>query len=289
MYDTFIFLINLLSLNLVLGSTLVALLVSTKWNSFIMRRGTLFFSGLSLYLLSSIYQDSLFQPNVLIPSQITTIFFILGHTLFVFSSPLLIANLISHKSITKREWWFISILYTLFLLTLIPSLESINIGVIIVTITSIVIRMLILLKGTINNLSENRLVRLYRLCLWGTALFIPFIVADIYRFFTLCQTHPALSLYVIFLTILLIRISYVHFTLFESSTAQEKLTLQLSQFGFSERELEIAHSILQGLSNKVIADKASISVKTVETHCRNIYKKANVTSRPSFFAKIFLK
>jgi DNA-binding NarL/FixJ family response regulator len=44
------------------------------------------------------------------------------------------------------------------------------------------------------------------------------------------------------------------------------------------RELEIAKLILQSLSNKDIARVLDISVRTVETHRRNIFKKLNCNS-----------
>lgn len=160
-------------------------------------------------------------------------------------------------------------------------------GVIIVTFSAVVIRMLIIINGEIKHLTNRSLVRLYTTCIWGTALFTPFIALDIYRYFTICKSHPALSLYIIFLTILIMCLCYVHFTLYESSTAQERLLLQLSRYDLSGREVEIAQFILKGLSNRAIADEASISVKTVETHCGNVYKKTGVTSRPGFFAKIY--
>jgi LuxR family maltose regulon positive regulatory protein len=45
------------------------------------------------------------------------------------------------------------------------------------------------------------------------------------------------------------------------------------------RELEILEQLLQGKSNKEIGEQLFISIYTVKTHLRNIYKKFDVTSR----------
>lgn len=49
----------------------------------------------------------------------------------------------------------------------------------------------------------------------------------------------------------------------------------------SERELEVIHLIRDGLSSKEIADKLTISIKTVEVHRHNILKKLKVKNTAS--------
>jgi DNA-binding NarL/FixJ family response regulator len=51
----------------------------------------------------------------------------------------------------------------------------------------------------------------------------------------------------------------------------------------SEREHEIANTILDGLSYKMIAEKMFISIDTVRSHIRNIYKKLNINSKTELF------
>jgi DNA-binding NarL/FixJ family response regulator len=51
----------------------------------------------------------------------------------------------------------------------------------------------------------------------------------------------------------------------------------------SEREHEIAKTILDGLSYKLIADELYISIDTVRAHIRNIYKKLNINSKSELF------
>jgi DNA-binding NarL/FixJ family response regulator len=51
----------------------------------------------------------------------------------------------------------------------------------------------------------------------------------------------------------------------------------------SDREIEIANAIVEGLSYKIVADRFSISIDTVRTHIKNIYKKLNINSKSELF------
>lgn len=55
----------------------------------------------------------------------------------------------------------------------------------------------------------------------------------------------------------------------------------------SKRELQVAHKIMEGRSNKAIALELFISERTVKFHCANIYKKLNITSRTALIAGCF--
>ena len=62
---------------------------------------------------------------------------------------------------------------------------------------------------------------------------------------------------------------------------EEAETRNIKAFGdvpLTNRELEIIKLIAEGVSNRNIADKLFISVRTVETHRRNIMKKLQVRS-----------
>lgn len=57
----------------------------------------------------------------------------------------------------------------------------------------------------------------------------------------------------------------------------------------SEREAEILSYLSKGYHDKEIADKLFLSVKTVRTHLRNIYKKLHVRSRTEAVLKYLQK
>ncbi len=57
----------------------------------------------------------------------------------------------------------------------------------------------------------------------------------------------------------------------------------------SDREIEILSFLAKGFHDKEIADKFFLSVKTVRTHLRNIYKKLHVRSRTEAVLKYLQK
>jgi len=60
------------------------------------------------------------------------------------------------------------------------------------------------------------------------------------------------------------------------------------QYSISERESEIIESLASGKTNKEIAAELFISVNTVKTHIKNIYRKLDVKNRVQLFHKIKL-
>jgi two-component system, NarL family, nitrate/nitrite response regulator NarL len=54
---------------------------------------------------------------------------------------------------------------------------------------------------------------------------------------------------------------------------------QPPNFGLTKREMEILTAIVEGLSNKEIARKFSLSGDTVKHHLTNIFDKVGVVSR----------
>lgn len=55
----------------------------------------------------------------------------------------------------------------------------------------------------------------------------------------------------------------------------------------SKRELQVAHKIMEGLPNKLIANDLFISERTVKFHCANIYKKLKIRGRSALIAGCF--
>lgn len=64
------------------------------------------------------------------------------------------------------------------------------------------------------------------------------------------------------------------------------MEVNISASGLSTRELEIARCIMQGMSNKQIAETLQISPRTVSTHLSNMYQKLEVHNRVSLTAKL---
>jgi len=57
-------------------------------------------------------------------------------------------------------------------------------------------------------------------------------------------------------------------------------------FGITAREADVIERVVHGLPNKHIARDLSISLRTVETHLRNVFRKCGVRSRTELIRKI---
>lgn len=68
----------------------------------------------------------------------------------------------------------------------------------------------------------------------------------------------------------------------ENGNLAEKAPTSFSELGLTRREKEIALLLLDGRRRDEIAELLSISRGTINTHCTNIYRKANVTSVTEF-------
>lgn len=64
-----------------------------------------------------------------------------------------------------------------------------------------------------------------------------------------------------------------------------RLAVPQSDYGLSEREDEILHHLVDGLTKKEIAERLYLSRHTVDGHIRNIYAKLQVHSRTGAVAK----
>ncbi len=56
--------------------------------------------------------------------------------------------------------------------------------------------------------------------------------------------------------------------------------------GLSARESEVAALVADGATNQAVADALFLSVKTVESHLRNIFAKTGVSSREALAATV---
>lgn len=73
----------------------------------------------------------------------------------------------------------------------------------------------------------------------------------------------------------------------------QKKSLPIQEKAITKREEEVANYIMQGLSNKEIAEQMYISESTVKKHTSNLYQKLEITNREqlkqSYYADIKLK
>jgi DNA-binding CsgD family transcriptional regulator len=63
------------------------------------------------------------------------------------------------------------------------------------------------------------------------------------------------------------------------------LTKITSPVSLSPREREMLAFIVEGLTAKEIADRLGVSVHTIDTHTRHLFKKINVRSRAAAVAR----
>jgi len=60
---------------------------------------------------------------------------------------------------------------------------------------------------------------------------------------------------------------------------RQTVPLNMNEGQLSEREQEVLGLLAAGYRNKEVADKLSVSPKTIKAHIYNIYQKLHVTSR----------
>ena len=74
-------------------------------------------------------------------------------------------------------------------------------------------------------------------------------------------------------------LSRYYYLNYESLPKESDLKPNMSTFGLTEREQEIALLVIQGNDYNDIAEKLFISVNTVKTHVKKIYKKAGASNK----------
>ena len=66
---------------------------------------------------------------------------------------------------------------------------------------------------------------------------------------------------------------------FFSEEGMSYVKAYLSEQGLSRRETEVVVLVLQGMTNKQVADKLCVAEKTVKFHLTNIYKRMKISRR----------
>ena len=99
--------------------------------------------------------------------------------------------------------------------------------------------------------------------------------------------HSAPFIFIISISLLVFHVFY-HFY-FSSPISKTEKTLKddfIKNFSITKREQEIIVELLNGKSNKELAEALFVSEKTIETHLANIYRKVGVKNRLELFSRL---
>ncbi len=99
--------------------------------------------------------------------------------------------------------------------------------------------------------------------------------------------HSAPFIFIISISLLVFHVFY-HFY-FSSPISKTEKTLKddfIKDFSITKREQEIIIELLNGKSNKELAEALFVSEKTIETHLANIYRKVGVRNRLELFSRL---
>jgi len=123
---------------------------------------------------------------------------------------------------------------------------------------------------------EQRLARYFLIA------FLPQIVYSFIDFFLLKRvlfqiTHISYALFSVFVFVDLCSYFFRHYSR-DLDITSAKTSLK-DKFSLSEREIEVIELLAQGLTNQNICDQLHISINTVKSHIKSIYKKLDVTNR----------
>ena len=66
----------------------------------------------------------------------------------------------------------------------------------------------------------------------------------------------------------------------------KKKSLLLDDTNLTEREKEVLHLLIKGLSYKKIASDIFISIETLNSHIKNVYRKLDVHSRSELASRL---
>ena len=99
--------------------------------------------------------------------------------------------------------------------------------------------------------------------------------------------HDVPFIFIIFVSILIYHIFYRFY--FSSPIVKNEKTLSesfIKDFSITKREQEIIIALLDGKSNRELAETLFVSEKTIEAHLANIYRKVGVKNRLELFSRL---
>ncbi len=120
-------------------------------------------------------------------------------------------------------------------------------------------------------------------------VFFPGVVYDLHLYLThqvLIFTPLFYCLFSVLFTLYVAKRYFAGLRLIATEITGDSLDKALLGVGISSREKDIIQLMLNGLGNKDIAERLFISLNTVKTHNRNIFRKMNVKSRFELVMKL---
>ena len=99
--------------------------------------------------------------------------------------------------------------------------------------------------------------------------------------------HDVPYIFIILVSILIYHIFYRFY--FSSPIVKNEKTLSVAfikDFSITKREQEIITALLDGKSNRELAETLFVSEKTIEAHLANIYRKVGVKNRLELFSRL---
>ncbi len=268
-YKPFFFFYMFFTLTIFISFLRFYFLVNISWTDVLLIHGSYGVTVLLNYAL--IYCGMLTLHRLYIINRVRLeriIIVILGLGALLIISPLSMEYIPELDSISQKNGYFFSILpyLSLLLYILFLALTKINIvkdktdKIFVIIMGSFTVFGLIDTIISITNIIKNPIKKL-----------------DISEETLLISTIPFLVISIYVIIILLQGIT---------SPKKNQTLDSLINKGYSPRESELIILVLDGLSNKDIAEKLCISIGTVKTHIHNIFKKSNVSNRFELAKKI---
>ena len=234
------------------------------------------------------------EPGVLV-TQLVAGLRLLASAVVLYVYPSLIVEIV-HKHAVSRRWAVVR--NTAFLAAMIgivaPNIYFVYFGshIFVMRLFNIIMNTYLLgltLYGIVGSSFRDSLKRLMRPFLWLTCGFYLYAVIAGSLLTALGIAIGFLnalsaSLYCLPWSIVLSVMLFRHFSL--SAGPSDLPPDFLEEHGITSREHQMIRQLVQGKSNRQIADSSFISLRTVETHLYNIYRKCGVENRVELIRKI---
>ena len=128
-----------------------------------------------------------------------------------------------------------------------------------------------------------------RLAKYFLIAFLPQVFYSVIDFFVLRMvlfqlTHLSYAVFSLFVFVDLCAYFFRHYSR-NLDISTDKSTLK-DEYALSEREVEVIYLLAKGLANQNLSDQLHISVNTVKSHIKRIYKKLGVSNRLQLINKL---